>query len=160
LNDKSTILTLKINLRPDKKVEFAAWQALLNARLALFPGFLSIEFISPPNSAQSWIIVQRFGNPADLSSWIRSKEYTDLRSNLKNQFAQGDIKEELSEMSEAQHGVTEVFVTQISPEKESEYRNWIAKIHQVEATFPGFRGVYVQAPQKGIGKKFLQNRNP
>lgn len=44
---------------------------------------------------------------------------------------------------------TEVFVTQVDPEKEEAFRAWIAKIHQAEATFPGFRGMYVQSPVQG-----------
>ncbi len=37
---------------------------------------------------------------------------------------------------------------------EKDYRAWIAKIHHVEAKFPGFRGVYVQSP-KGRGKHWI-----
>lgn len=44
-------------------------------------------------------------------------------------------------------GVTEVFLTRVSQEKEGAYREWLGKIHRIEASFPGFRGVYVQAPK-------------
>lgn len=45
--------------------------------------------------------------------------------------------------------VTEVFVTEVIPEKEVEYRQWLAKIHQVESRFPGFKGIYVGPPSQG-----------
>ena len=45
--------------------------------------------------------------------------------------------------------VTEVIVTEVTPGKEEEFRMWSAKIHQAEAKFPGFRGVYIQSPKRG-----------
>ena len=40
------------------------------------------------------------------------------------------------------NGVTELFVANVDPEHESAFRNWTARIHQLEANFPGFRGVF------------------
>lgn len=45
-----------------------------------------------------------------------------------------------------QGGVTEVFVTEVDESHEALYREWIHKIHEAEVRFPGFKGMYVQAP--------------
>lgn len=154
IDDENTILTLKVNLRSETKTEFANWQALLNAKLTAFPGFVSLEFISPTGSSQQWLIVQRFENADKLTTWLEGSDYKNLRISLQK-LIQGEVQEELSSMSSTLCGVTEVFVTQISPAKEMEYRKWTAKMHQYEAKFPGFKGVFVQAPAKGLGKHWI-----
>lgn len=52
-------------------------------------------------------------------------------------------------------GVTEVFVTQVNAENEKAYRAWIAKIHQEEAKFKGFKGVYMQSPGQNGGMNWI-----
>lgn len=52
-------------------------------------------------------------------------------------------------------GVTEVFVTQVSSDKEAAFKEWASKIHEVEAKFPGFQGMYLQAPEKGKSRNWL-----
>jgi antibiotic biosynthesis monooxygenase (ABM) superfamily enzyme len=77
---------------------------------------------------------------------------------LRNMLGNGGdnaIQDVESESSELTNNVTEVFVTQVSPDKEDAYREWIAKIHQVESKFPGFRGMYVQAPNKNQGRNWI-----
>ncbi len=51
--------------------------------------------------------------------------------------------------------VTEVIVTQVSPDKEEAFQKWAAKIHHAEAKFPGFRGVYVQSPRQSKGHSWI-----
>lgn len=152
---QENVLTQRVQLRADAKEGFADWQALINAKLTAFPGFVSLEFMNLSNSSFEWLIVQRFSNPDELTNWLMSNDFIDLKKKLSKEFAQGEIKEELSSTSESRDYVTEVFVTEVSPSKEKDFRNWIAKIHQAEAQFPGFKGVYVQAPTKVGGKNWL-----
>jgi len=42
-----------------------------------------------------------------------------------------------------------VIVTELKPGKEAEYREWAKRTDEMEGTFPGFRGSYVQAPEPG-----------
>lgn len=59
------------------------------------------------------------------------------------------------ETSSSQGVVTEVFVTEVSKDNEDAYRTWIAKIHEAEAQFPGFKGMYLQAPVPGKGRHWV-----
>ena len=52
-------------------------------------------------------------------------------------------------------GVTEIFVTQVTPGKELEYRAWNARMNAQESTFPGFRGVHLQAPHQSGGANWV-----
>lgn len=158
--NKVTILTTKIQIQPDLKNSFADWQAKLNARIAAFPDFVSLEILSPKSPSQSeWAIIQRFYSPESLLDWRQSKERKELFEELKlllNTQKPNAIQEtEMVTSDLMKGGITEVFITQVSQEKESEFREWIAKIHQVEAKFPGFQGVYVQSPRLGQGKNWI-----
>lgn len=150
--ENTTILTNKLLIRPECTVDFAAWQAQLNAAIAAHPGFVSLEILSPVYPAQpEWLVVQRFYSSEDTTSWHQS----DVRRKLMGELdpylvdnSQGSIQETFSGINSLQGGVTEVFITQVNPQNEKTYREWIAKMHQVEAKFPGFRGVYMQSPSQ------------
>jgi uncharacterized protein len=147
----------KVRVDPKFKIPFADWQAKFNASIAAFPGFLSLEILSPMEpDQQEWTIVQRFYTKESAASWRASEERHLLQEDLQivlQSKAKTNIREVKSEFQKAT--VTEVFVTQVSPDKENDYRQWIAKIHQVEAKFPGFRGVYVQSPSPGLGRNWI-----
>lgn len=156
---ENTCIVTKIRIRPEAKISFVDWQAKFNAAIAAFQGFVSLEILSPTDATQlEWTFVERLCDPQVLSAWrkseIRRGLFKELTSLLPND-ASGGIREVQSDAFD-QHGcVTEVFVTEVSPDKEVSYRQWIAKIHQVEAKFPGFRGVYVQSPSQGQGKNWI-----
>lgn len=155
----STLLTNKLRIKPDCLIDFAAWQAKLHATIAAHPGFVSLEILSPaPPEQPEWLLVQRFYNPKDLISWRQS----EIRKKLMEELTKYSIKdsngttEEIESTSGAAQGsVTEVFVTQVSADKQKAYCEWIAKIHQAEAKFPGFRGVYVQSPSQSHGVNWI-----
>lgn len=158
-NINSNFLTNKIRIRPNFKTPFAEWQADLNMVIAAFPGFVSLEILSPSQSSQfEWIIVQRFSNNERVLAWRESVEYKNLINKLRTLLA-GEgadaIKEIEVDVRDLQSGVTEVFVTEVSPDRDKDFRKWISKIHQVEANFPGFRGVYVQSPAQEQGKNWI-----
>lgn len=153
----ATLITSKLHIRPEAKFEFADWQARLNERIAEFPGFLSLEIISPREVEACWVIVQRFYSNEELSAWRISKERSQLMDQLKTLLEDKSeaFQEAESSSSNIKGGITEVFVTQVSPDKEKAYREWIAKIHRAEAKFTGFRGVYVQAPTQGKSRHWI-----
>ncbi len=156
--ERTNILTTKVRVDSKYKLAFANWQAKLNALIAAFPGFVSLEILSPQEPSLEWIIVQRFYNVEKASEWQTSKEKQELMGELKMLLS--DDGKAIQEVNwtelNMQGGVTEVFVTEIVPGKDSAYREWIAKIHQIEAQFPGFKGVYVQAPTKeGPGRNWI-----
>ncbi len=146
-----TILTLRIELNPQCKSDFAEWQAHFNSKVVNFPGFVSLEFLAPGEQQQKWLVVQRFSSMSDALLWQDSTESHGLMDDLKKYSVNNGIHETMTQESAVQNGVTEILITQVHPHKEQAYREWSAKIHQVEAKFPGFRGVYVQSPREKLG---------
>lgn len=68
---------------------------------------------------------------------------------------EGRIKGSNSGSPNIREGVTEIFVTQVNPANENAFKEWIEKIHNAEAKFSGFRGVYVQCPKIGVSKNWI-----
>ncbi len=157
--DKITIFTTKVKVPPESKAAFSDWQAKLNTAIAKFPGFVSLEILSSlEKETPIWTLVQRFHDPEDVVAWRASPDRLKLRQELKGLLGkegQNAIQEIETGASHLQGGVTEVFVTQIALEHEEAYREWIAKIHQAESKFPGFRGMYVQSPNTSKGRYWI-----
>lgn len=130
------------------------WQTTLNKKVVAFPGFVSLEILSPTGSVADWLTVQRFYSVEQAKVWRQSQEYQALLEELKG-YVSEPIEETELEASDLQGGVTEVFVTEVNPDEVKAYQDWLAKIHRVEATFPGFRGVYVQSPSSVQGKNWI-----
>ncbi len=154
-----TILTTKVRVEPHFQNAFADWQAKLNAVIAAFPGFVSLEILSPRDPSQlDWEIIQRFYNNEQVLAWRTSREYKNLIDELRTLLKdEGESAVQESELGthNLQGGVTEVFITEVNPNEDARFRKWIAKIHQAEAKCPGFRGVYVQSPTTGQGKNWI-----
>lgn len=149
-------LTLKVKITPEIKIDFIDWQSELNAKIATFPGFISLEIVCPVEVNGEWVIVQRFDTIDRLALWRQSETYKSLLDQLGQLLpleAKGSLLEE--ETTADQSTVTEVFVAQVCPNKEAAFREWIAKIHRIEASFPGFRGTYVQSPAHSQGKNWI-----
>lgn len=137
-------------IQPQAHDQFADWQAQLHATIAAFPGFVSLEITtSQEDKNRTWTVVQRFINKEHLDTWRTSEERQKLLEALKPLLVEDNnnaLRDSTKTAFDKQGGITEVFVTQISPENENAYRKWLAKMHQAEAKFPGFRGVYVKFP--------------
>ncbi len=61
------------------------------------------------------------------------------------------LKKEMGELK----GVTEVFITHVSPEKVDAFSLWTTKIRNIEAQFPGYRGTYLQPPKDSQGENWI-----
>lgn len=148
-NEEILVITTTVYVPHSLKDLFIDWQSKLNATISTFPGFLSLEILSlKKNVEDEWTIVQRFSHTEGINRWRQSKERNALTSELKQLLGNEAIKiqEEESRSPQISGCVTEVFVTHVAPGKEAAYREWEAKINRIEAKFPGFRGVYLQAP--------------
>lgn len=153
-----SILTLKVQINPACKNEFVEWQSELHETIAAFRGFSSLEISSTGEKANSWVIVQRFQDRESTTQWLTSGERNFLIDQLRNYVPPNQplSLQDLEGDSEGlPSGVIEVFVTHVSADKQEAYREWIAKIHQTEALFPGFQGVYVQSPKKDLGRHWI-----
>lgn len=149
-----TIVT-KMRLKKNCDADFSHWQAELQSQIVSFNGFVSLEILAPASSEDpKWTIIQRFDTYIHSHEWLNSKEHEQLRYSLKN-YTLNDIEEEEFPSDNQNWGVSEIFVTQVSPDKTAEYRSWVAKIHEAESKFPGFRAVYVKSPTPGQGQNWI-----
>lgn len=152
---KPTIVTINVNVHPDIKLTFVDWQAKFNSKIVSQHGFISLEFLSTSEKEGRWVVVQRFTDSEAAAAWRTSKQYEDLLTELKGLAVNGQIQEDLADSSNLSGGVTEVILTEIKPDQEHSFKEWSAKIHQAEAKFPGFRGVYVQSPEDTRGSHWI-----
>ena len=143
-----TLITLKFEIDQTKKIPFAKWQARCNEAIIAFPDFISLEFASPYNAHKEWLVVQSLASRQAAMSWRESDPYATLLDELHSLATDGHIQEIFDSESSVHEGVTQVIIAKVNPDKEHEYRQWSAKIHHLEATFEGFRGVYIQSPNK------------
>lgn len=149
--EKPIITTLFLNILPEHKFSFVDWQAKYNAKITEFKGFISLEFLAPSEEQKGWLIIQRFACSKESEAWRHSIVNLELVKELKKFVDDDGVDETMNVKLPKNNGVTEVIVTQVTPQKEKEFRNWCAKIHQVEGKFKGFRGVYLQSPNTNKG---------
>lgn len=156
---KTTILTTKIQIRPEAKKQFANWQAKLHDLIVTFPGFASLEILSPAVATDlDWVLMQRFDDAESASAWRQSEKRKAIYEELKAYLTEDSkyrLQDTEAEDAHLKGNVTEVFITQVNPSQDKAYREWMAKVHQIEAAFPGFKGMYVQAPNPGQGQNWI-----
>lgn len=156
--EHSMILKTQVAINPEAHLKFIDWQAKLNALITAFPGFVSLEISILETAPFNWLIVQRFDSADHLFMWRKAEDYTQLMTELKKLLTSDGLNHFHEIEITAPHlqgTITEVFVTQLSPNKEKAYREWMAKIHQIEAKFPGFQGVYVQSPRTSQDRNWI-----
>jgi antibiotic biosynthesis monooxygenase (ABM) superfamily enzyme len=129
--EKPAILTSKLAIKPDHVVDFANWQSQFNAVIAAYPGFVSLEILSPVLPERpKWLLIQRFSTSQHLSNWRKSEIRNDFMAKLERHLVSKEtVEEDVSIGAGLQVGVTEVFITQVAPENEEAFREWVAKIH-------------------------------
>lgn len=130
-------ITTRMWMPRGSKEHFALWQSRLHTAISSFDGFLSLEITAPDaDDPEQWVVAQCFESSETLAKWVESSDRKHLFEEV------GHIIEEKSRSK----GVTEVFVTKVKATDMGAYRQWIGKIHEAEAQFPGFQRVYVQSP--------------
>lgn len=149
------ITTLTVTPQASCKLRFVDWQAEFASSISGREGFVSLEFLSKPEKPDTWLIVQRFYNQESAGSWKYSPEYGALIEKLQPLICLNGLQEKIEGESEVREGITEVIITDVLPEHEEAFRKWSAKIHQIEATFEGFRGVYIQSPKENGGRHWI-----
>ena len=155
--DEVSLIT-KFETRSNIDREFADWQANLNHYVSNFDGFISFEILSPASiDKPEWVVIQRFSNQKSLQNWRDSSQHKQLLMELNEYLKPGQpiAINEIESAAKDQANVAEVFVTQVQPEKINAFREWAAKIHKVEAQFPGFKGMYLQSPIERNGTTWI-----
>jgi uncharacterized protein len=133
--------------------DFAQWPMRLQKAVLAQPGTLSCEFWPPtPPDQDAWVAVMRFQTMDALREWRVSEKYRALLKEVEP-FVEGGRVMQLTGGAATefyvQNSATEVIVTEVKPGKETEYRDWAARIDKIESTFPGYRGSYSQPPPAG-----------
>lgn len=153
--ERPAIIGLKVNLRPDQVAAFAAWQAKFHDEIVGQEGFVSIEFIAPNKLNKTWLVVQRFNDPQQSNHWQASTTYQEMIQELKALISPNGVSELSADEAGGNNGVTQLIIAEVFPDKEGEYRKWMAKIHSFEAKFPGFRGASIQSPKESKSKFWI-----
>lgn len=154
--EKPLMISLEVKPLPYVQEAFMAWQAKFNTTVIAFSGFVSLEFLAPLPQLSIWRIVQRFATYHAAEQWLQSSVHEELMQELKMLAQDGKIHEVIGAVeSYTQNGVTEIFVTSVAPDQKEAFVKWAARIHQIEAHFTGFRGVYVQAPPQDVGGHWI-----
>ena len=138
----------RMEVRPGREEEFALWQDRYRKIVSKRTGLLSSELVLPGPGSRTWSIRLAFDRADSLASWLCSAERTELLAEVAPLAATG-MTTRLSAESDSSLGVTEAFFTRVRAESQREYQLWQTKIHQVQNTFPGYRGMVFQPPVKG-----------
>jgi uncharacterized protein len=147
------VLIATVKLRPGSEASFAEWKGRYDAAVATFPGFNSSDIIPPGEQDDTWTILLNFDSKQDLSAWQQSDTRAAILAELVPLTIGGNLGEAMHAESPdaAQPGttVTQVIFSRVKPGMERSYREWVARIQQAQARFPGYRGTYLQPPTPG-----------
>lgn len=151
-NDPSTLL-ICARVLPGREAAFAEWQGRWQSALVASAAASSVElWPSAPPDQQEVVGLARFASLEELRRWRRGDINRQLIEEARP-LAEGGVVMQLVGQAAVEYtstrGATMVIVTQIRPGKEAAYRTWANRIQQVQATFPGFIGSFVQPPQRG-----------
>ena len=146
-------------MRRGEEGAFAGWLTRLNEAVASFPGYISAVVIPPVRPLQSdWVMVQRFQTLGQLGAWLDSGARGSLLAEgaplLEDEGTTNVIEGESTEPS-PQDMVTEIITVSVKPGKEEAYRDWVDRIRQVEARFPGYQGLQLQPPIPGVQEDWV-----
>ena len=143
-----------VQVRQGEEGAFTGWLTELNKTIATFPGYVSAVVIPPVPPLQSdWVMVQRFQTIEQLRAWLDSDERRALldkgASLLADEGTTNVIQGANTELS-PHDMVTEIITVSVKPGMEEAYRDWVERIRQVEARFPGYQGLQLQPPIPGL----------
>jgi uncharacterized protein len=143
-----------VQVRQGEEGAFAGWLTELNKTVATFPGYISAVVIPPAPPAQhDWVMVQRFETLKQLGVWLDSDErrsLLDKSASLLVDEGTTNVIEGASTERSPQDMVTEIITVSVKPGMEEAYRDWVERIRQVEARFPGYQGLQLQPPIPGL----------
>lgn len=140
-------LVTRIQVHAGIVKDFAAWHARMSIAPGSFPGFISTEIKAPAGSEENeWSVVQHFRSVDEMRVWQRSDMHQRLLNEIGAIMGSNAFREVENGEVDSDSSVTEVIATRVKPGLEDSYREWAAKIHTVEAQFPGYRGGVLQPP--------------
>ena len=143
-----------VRVRQGEEGAFAGWLTELNKIVATFPGYISAVVIPPvPPLQADWVLVQRFQSLEELGAWLDSDARRSLlarSTSLLVDEGTTNVIQGTSTDASPQDMVTEIITVSVKPGKEDAYREWVDRIRQMEARFPGYKGLQLQPPIPGL----------
>ncbi len=148
------VLIATAKVHPGSEEAFAAWQARHSAAISKFPGFIGTDMVPPPagKPAESWTIIANFDSAKSLEAWQHSPERGAILGEVTPLLDGGNFGETVNTdgSGTAPGGdVTEVVFSKVKPGMADRYREWAGRIQAAQARYPGYRGMYLQAPTGG-----------
>jgi antibiotic biosynthesis monooxygenase (ABM) superfamily enzyme len=109
-------------------------------------GFVSAEILPPECLGEYiWTLVQKFRTPAQIEDWRNTEAHRAAVKAVETSNAL-KITQEVFENFGTRGNVASAIFTEVKPGMESKYQEWEGKMQVAQATFPGYRGAYVQPP--------------
>ena len=103
-------------------------------------------------------MVQRFQTIEELRAWLDSEARRSLldksASLMVDEGTTNVIQGSNTELS-PQDMVTEIITVSVKPGMEEAYHDWVDRIRQVEARFPGYQGLQLQPPIPGLQENWV-----
>ena len=148
-----------VQVRQGEEGAFAGWLTEFNKIVSTFSGYVSAVVVPPVPPLQSnWVMVQRFQTIEELRAWLDSEARRSLldksASLLVDEGTTNVIQGSNTELS-PQDMVTEIITVSVKPGMEEAYHNWVDRIRQVEARFPGYQGLQLQPPIPGLQENWV-----
>ena len=148
-----------VQVRQGEEGAFAGWLTGFNKTISTFPGYVSAVVIPPVPPLQSdWVMVQRFQTIEQLRAWLDSDERRSLLDEsatlLADEGTTNVIQGTNTELS-PHDMVTEIITVSVKPGMEEAYRDWVDRIRQMEARFPGYQGLQLQPPIPGLQEDWV-----
>ena len=138
---------------PGAEAAFADWQTRLVAAVNASGGCASCELCPPmPPDQPDSVTIVRFATLEDMRRWRDSPQHRELLAAAAPLLEGGkptEVAGAAAAVYQSTGSVTEVIVTDVTPGKEAAYRGWIDRVQRVQATFPGYGGLYVAPPKAG-----------
>lgn len=143
-----------VQVRQGKEGAFTGWLTELNKTISTFPGYVSAVVIPPvPPLQADWVMVQRFQTLEQLRAWLDSdarRSLVDESSSLLADEGTTNVIQGTNTELSPHDMVTEIITVSVKPGMEEAYRDWVDRIRQVEAKFPGYQGLQLQPPIPGL----------
>ncbi|MCX6461638.1 MAG: hypothetical protein NTZ03_15190 [Actinobacteria bacterium] len=157
---KETNATVVTNtcVAPEHESDFAAWQAEMNQLIQRFDGFESWQVIPPfPPAQVDWVIVQRFTTADEARAWLESPERADMVKRIQPVLVGDDAVNVFvgSAASDPSEETTAVIMTEVTVDKEEDFRRWQRRLDEEQAKFPGYLGCELQEPVPGFQDHFV-----
>lgn len=138
-------------IRPGCEDDFVGWQKGVTAEASRHAGYLSSELTPPTEQQPDWTAVYRFDSVANARQWLDSSAHQNLLDRAAPLFAGPGTRQIIADGDQAgEQLVTAVATRHVPDDKVEEFLAWYSSAADSLRKFPGFRGVELFRPIKGV----------